>query len=529
MGEPGDIKGSDDYRAYQAKMIEKNQLSVYVGRMNPNLLFICTDEQSFNTLGSYGNMIIDTPHLDALAERSVRFENTYVTQPVCTASRSTLMTGRYPHSTGCTENNIALDPDEACFPELLGKDSGHVFGSIGKWHLGDEVFRRHGFEEWVSIEDGYRKYYSPERDGRTRSDYFHFLLENGYTPDVKSDDGIGVFSRPFAARLPEELTKAHFVADRSIDFIRRYQDSSFVLFSQFLEPHMPFFGPRDDQYNADAVPLPESFDDDLEDLPLKIRLFHRSYRERGHSGLELKEPKGWREIISRYWGLVSMVDTQVGRILDALRASNAADNTIVVFTSDHGDMMGAHGLLGKCVMFEEAIRVPLLIEMPQGLREKYSNIPNVESRPISQVDLIPTLLELLGGDVPESLDGSSLFYGNQERDVMIEWNGMNSGFGDVVGDTEIMPEWREYADDLTIKVALDDPVRTIVTPDKLKYSWSHRREDTLFDLENDPHELVNLVTKGGMVRGNGIETVVEELRNRIETSQVKTLDPVVYG
>ncbi len=496
--------------------------------MVPSLLFISTDEQSFRTLGSYGNNLIETPNIDRLAEKSIRFENAYVTQPVCTASRSTLLTGRFPHSTGCTENNIPIEPEEACFPELIGDGAGYTFGYIGKWHLGDEVFRQHGFDEWVSIEDGYGEYYRPGRDMSARSHYHHFLIEQGYSPDVETNDGIGRFSRPFAARLPEELTKARFVADQSIRFIEQHEESPFVLFSQFLEPHMPFFGPRDGQYDAGIIPLPAGFDDDLEDKPLKTRLFRRSYRERGHR-LPLKRREDWQELISRYWGLAGLVDTQVGRILEALENSNSANRTIVVFTSDHGDMMGAHGLLGKCVMFEEAVRVPLLIYVPPELDRDGLVPAGTESTPVSQVDLVPTLLELLGYKPPKSVDGYSLLVSDRARDILIEWNGMNSGFGDIVGDTKIMPEWREYADDLTIKVALDDPVRTIVTPDRIKYTWSHRGEDMLFDLNADPDELTNLICAGGKVRSVSVETLVQDLRRRIEELQVKTLDPVVYG
>ena len=128
-----------------------------------NLLFIYTDEQSFNTLAAYGNEQIEMPHLNRLAAASSVFEKAYVTQPVCTPSRSTLLTGLYPHTNGCTENNIPLQPTTACLPEMLAAGD-YATAHIGKWHLGDELFAQHGFAEWVSIEDGYNAYFSAGRD-----------------------------------------------------------------------------------------------------------------------------------------------------------------------------------------------------------------------------------------------------------------------------------------------------------------------------------------------------------------------------
>ncbi|MGM0494441.1 MAG: sulfatase family protein, partial [Armatimonadota bacterium] len=124
----------------------------------PNLLFLYTDEQAAKTMSAYGNDHIETPNLDRLADGSIVFENTYVTQPVCTPSRSSLLTGLYPHSSGCTANNVPLPQDVECLPELADF-SDYRTAHMGKWHLGDEIFAQHGFDEWVSIEDGYRQYY----------------------------------------------------------------------------------------------------------------------------------------------------------------------------------------------------------------------------------------------------------------------------------------------------------------------------------------------------------------------------------
>ncbi|MEK7995669.1 MAG: sulfatase-like hydrolase/transferase, partial [Planctomycetota bacterium] len=183
-------------------------------RDKPNLLFIWTDEQRADTMAAYGNNRIHTPNLNKLAAGSVVFKNAYVTQPVCTPNRSAVMTGLWPHTTGCTKNNVPLPAGVPCLPELLD-DADYRTAYMGKWHLGDELFAQHGFEEWVSIEDGYGSGYSEGRDRNARSDYHHFLIEHGYQPD-----GGGKFSRAFAARRPIEHCKPKFLEVRACDFLR---------------------------------------------------------------------------------------------------------------------------------------------------------------------------------------------------------------------------------------------------------------------------------------------------------------------
>ncbi len=218
----------------------------------PNLLFIWTDEQRADTLAAYGNSNIHAPALNKLAEESVIFEKAYVSQPVCTPSRSTVMTGLWPHSSGCTANNILLPEDTPCLPELVD-DPDYRTAYIGKWHLGDEIFAQHGFEEWVSIEY-YSAHYREGRDPSKRPDYHNFLLEQGYEPDSKGTH----FSRDFATRRPIEHCKPKFLELKACDFLRRHRNEPFMLYVNFLEPHMPFFGPLDDEHDPAIVDLPES-------------------------------------------------------------------------------------------------------------------------------------------------------------------------------------------------------------------------------------------------------------------------------
>ena len=249
----------------------------------PNLLFIFTDEQRYDTLAAYGNTHLAMPNLNRLAQESIVFDRTYVTQSVCTPSRASLLTGLYPHSHGLTENNLQLSEDIPCLPEMMDT-SNYAVSYHGKWHLGDEIFAQHGFEEFISVEDAYSSYYSPGRDRSKRSNYHQFLVKNGYRPANGT-----LFGREEAARLPEEFGKPAFLAQTASRFIREHQKQPFILYVNFLEPHMPFTSPRDNQYDPKRVQLPENFNDiPNAENPLKTRLFQKTYYERG-LGLPLRE------------------------------------------------------------------------------------------------------------------------------------------------------------------------------------------------------------------------------------------------
>jgi arylsulfatase A-like enzyme len=484
--------------------------------LKPNLLFLYTDEQAVGTMAAYGNNRIQTPNMDRLASQGVVFERAYVSQPVCTPSRSTILTGLYPHTNGCTQNNIRLGEEVLCLPEL-GDFSDYHAAHFGKWHLGDELFAQHNFAEWVSIEDGYIMSYGPGRDPKANCSYYHWLLQQGFTPNT-STAGIRCFDRGFCARLPEQFSKPAFLAQEASRFIRENKDCPFILYVNFLEPHPPFFGPRDGQYNPDEVPLPPNFQDvPGPEQPLKVRLLREFYRgDEGAHGSPLPSEADWRRLIARYWGLCSQVDAYMGRILDTLVEYGLESNTVVVFTSDHGDMMGSHRLVGKCVQYEEAVRVPLVIRSPW-----LKGAPRRVATPVSQVDLVPTLLDQLGQPIPSHLQGRSWlpylegggpFPG---EDVFIEWNGPDSGIeitAQHAAKLGISPE--------AAQSALWDPVRTIVSPEGWKLNCSPLGEHELYNLQEAPFETRNLI------RDPSTRSLVRSLYERIISWQERVNDPV---
>jgi len=481
----------------------------------PNLLFLFTDEQRADTMGAYGNTRIRTPNLDRLAGQSTIFERAYAAQPVCTPSRATILTGLYPHTCGCTANNVPLPADVACLPEMIS-DGDYATGYHGKWHLGDEIFAQHGFDDWVSIEDMYRKHYSAARDTSARSSYHHSLIEKGFRPDSGE-----VFARTETARLDEEFSKPAFLARTASRFIRQNRHRPFILFVNFLEPHMPLFGPRDGQYDPADVDLPANFSAGVtESQPLKARLLQRHYYERGSSGLPLKTEDHWRRAIANYWGLCSLVDTHVGEILKALADCDLWRNTIIVYTSDHGDMMGSHRLIAKSLMFEEAVRVPLLMRLPgQATGRRVA-------APVSQVDLVPTLLDLMEQKVPSHLQGKSLrgmLTGDgrtAREDVCIEWNGPDSGIKRFASNGEYPDFLAEIATRRQFVDAIKDPVRTVITAAGWKFNCSQAGEHELYNLNDDPLETANLAG------ASESRLIMKELGKALRRWQVRTADTV---
>lgn len=486
----------------------------------PNVLFLWTDEQKPDTMSVYGNPRIHTPNLNTLAGESAVFKRTYCTQPVCTPARASVLTGFWPHQTGCLHNNIPLPEDMKTFPEILD-DPDYATGYMGKWHLGDEVFAQHGFQEWVAIEDGYIPYYSEGRSHDARSAYHQWLQDLGYAPDRPS----GIFSREFAARLPFDHCKPEFLANQACDFLRRHRGEPFVLHVNYLEPHMPFFGPLDDKHAPHEVPLPASLDDPLDESePLRNRIFRQWYYLNGWDGEPLRTRADWQRMIAKYWGLVAQVDHSAGRILQTLEDLGLAENTIVVYTSDHGDMMGAHRLFTKTFSHEESSRVPLLIRYPRKSRRQI-----VVEDPVSQIDLNHTLLDMMGSlnvdfggpgkSLAPKIEGASHPPGN----VFVQWNRFFQNLEARCRPEALEPfqTWlRETASQEEIGRAMRSQWRAVVSPDGWKLSLAQGDKSQLYHLREDPHECTNLFEH------KEYAGVIARLRSDIHAWQESVGDPV---
>ena len=451
----------------------------------PNLILFLPDQQRADTLACYGGVKVHAPNLNKLASESVIFERTYVTHPVCTPSRSSLMTGTWPHINGCTHNSVPLDRRFRVFPELM-QDTDYRTAYIGKWHLGEDgpayaeasagKPARHGFEHYIST-DGH-------------GDYSNFLISKGIAPDKPN----GRFSEVAISNLPIELSRPKFLEKHACDFIEKHQRDPFILVVAFVEPHSPYNGPLNDANPLNEVTLDATATlPEHEDIPLRYRLMREwqqaeALLDRERLPMQLFfgiTPDEYRGIKQRYLGLVTLVDQSIGAILGCLERCGLRDDTVVVHTSDHGDSLGAHHLFGKETMFEEATRVPWLIRMPGQAGQK------MISHPVSHIDFVPTLLDLLGQSNHPQCAGKSLLPLINDatalpNNVFLEW---------APNRTKVKKDSR-LARRRMIKRAVEESTRALVSPDGWKLCLRDKDLNELYNLRDDPLETRNLYADG---------------------------------
>ena len=466
-----------------------------------NLIVFLPDQQRADTLEVYGNAKVHAPHLNKLAAESVVFKRAYVTQPVCSPSRTSLLTGTWPHTTGCTNNGFAPDRRIKFLPQLL-QNSDYRCAYIGKWHLGEPGPTKRGFHEFVSVE--------------RVSDYSRFLISKGLKPDHET----GGFTALTVSNLPLELSQPKFLERHACEFIQRNRDKPFLLVISFVEPHSPYNGPFNDEHATEEIDVDPSANVPLsDDTPLRYRLTHEwqraratndpSGRIRAHNfGLTIED---YRALKQKYFGLITLVDQSIGAILSMLESAGLRDQTIIAHTSDHGDLLGAHQLFGKGVMFEQATRVPCFFRAPQLP-------PRIVDQAISHIDFVPTLLELLGAPRTDQCAGKSrapLLHGESmpPEPVFIEWSPYKRFEKRIKKDTTLAPPEK-------VKDAALESTRAIVTPDGLKLCLRDRDLNELYDLNADPQETRNLYYTGEQ------REIISRCRDEIERWQKSTGDKV---
>jgi arylsulfatase A-like enzyme len=437
----------------------------------PNLIFFLPDQQRADTIACYGGRKVHAPNLNKLAAESVVFERAYVTHPVCTSSRSSLMTGTWPHINGCTRNSVPLDRRFRSFAEMID-DKDYRTAYLGKWHLGDDGPARRGFHQWISTEG--------------RGDYTAFLLSMGVTPDMTD----GAFSELAISNLPVELSRPKFLEKHACEFIEKNFCDPFILVVAFVEPHSPYNGPLNDEHPLSEIDLdPTATLPESDNIPLRYRLMREWQQARAildrqrlpHQFFFGITPEEYRSIKQRYLGLVTLVDQSIGSILGCLERFGLSDNTVVVHTSDHGDSLGAHHLFAKEMMFEEAVRVPFLIRLPGQKRGKL--VP----QPVSHIDLVPTLLDLLGQPKHPQCAGRSLQpvihdEALPSENTFIEW----------APNRTKVKKGTSLASRRMIKRAIDESTRTVVSPDGWKLCLRDKDLKELYNLIDDPLETRNL-------------------------------------
>ncbi|MEA2068069.1 MAG: sulfatase-like hydrolase/transferase [Verrucomicrobiota bacterium] len=385
----------------------------------PNILFIMTDQQQAETLGCLNHPVVKTPNMDRIAERGVNFTRTYCASPVCGPSRASMFCGLYPAASGVTQNHMRHREDTLLLPEALRRAGYYTF-MAGKLHLAP-IDDAHGFDEKRLHDAGYNIY---REDEPIHSEYVQWLANRISGGDINevvrrfNADEDCLETDPFRFIMgsdwrPEALHSNMWVTERTLDFLRKRKEMPFFAFTSYFGPHQPMMPPEPwaSMYSPDDIELPPEFFTATNDKPLATDKKSTSPIHR--KGLTERQ---YREALAAYYGQVSMIDHGIGRILDELEAQGLADDTIIIFTSDHGDHAGQFGLFFKSTMYENAVRVPLLVSNPWKPGSKGWKCGKL----VNNLDLYATLLECAGVEAPPTASRSLVPLLENPRNP--EWN-----------------------------------------------------------------------------------------------------------
>ncbi|HEV2126505.1 MAG TPA: sulfatase-like hydrolase/transferase, partial [Chloroflexota bacterium] len=467
-----------------------------MSRRQPNILLFITDQQRWDTLGYTGRTACRTPNLDRLAREGVAFDRCITPDPICSPARAALFTGRYPHATGVGHNR-EIPLERPTLPEAF-RDTGYHVAYSGKWHLGrgrgaaalDGWLgeRGQGYKQWMA-EHGFLDTYPYGTDAFRYTTPSARGIPAGESPTgstAGSTAQLGMQSVSSPRTAPQEgLTEwlhESWVVNRTLEYLEtRPKDQPFFHVCSVIGPHPIFVIPEPyySLYDPARVPEPANFADLMEDKPAfqSRSIWHQAAKAHG------SDWDAWRKSMAVYWGFVTMIDELLGRVLLRLESLGLADDTIVVFTSDHGEQMGSHGLFQKSCMYEESLRVPLIVRAP-----KMAAGGRRIDAPVSLADLAPTLMALTGisesGEALLETQGRHLSgWLTDARSIPPE----NSGASDDPASGAVFSEYKPYgsAEQMT-------DIRCIVGP-RYKYAWNRDDRDELYDTWCDPAELHNRV------------------------------------
>lgn len=428
----------------------------------PNVIIIITDQENSNTLSCYGSTL-KTPNIDKLASDGIKFNKHYVTSPLCVPSRASIWTSLYPHQLGIMNadtkstdqvhvnddgREIGIPVDAITIADLANKN-GYETAYFGKWHLGRENTPQHGFQ------------------------IFRTELRGSYEQRIEEENKVK-FTKG-SSRLDQQglesfdLQEDTIMTNYAIDYLRRMQNSNnpFFMVLSMRFPHDPYTGPFNDLIDYNSIKISENVWDNLERKPISQTrgvcrdIFVNEIGVKKNIEAENK----LRKIYARYLGLMHLVDLNVGRLMEELNSLKMNGETIVVFTSDHGDMMGSHGMFFKGLfMYDEVTRVPLIIKwtghIPSG---------NEVNTLTSMIDITPTLLDLMQIPKPLTMMGESM---RQLWDY--SHNIRNAVF------LELFESYGEWG-----------PIFSVRT-ENYKYNWYIGDNDELYFIKEDPYEIKNL-------------------------------------
>ena len=383
----------------------------------PNILWYCSDQQRYDTIHCLGNTQINTPNIDTLVSNGTAFTRAYTQSPICTPSRATFLTGRYPATHHVHRNGAEYFPPNEVLISKTFADLGYDCGLVGKLHLSRAKDRVE-----LRPDDGYRMFewsHHPRPDWSEGHDYARWLVED------KNVDPAELYrdhrQLAYGAGIPYEYHQTTWCTEKSMEFIREERDGSWFLSVNPFAPHPPFDPPADflKRYNPEELPYPIFEKSDIEHQrrfkgidqqtenavdPLNLPKNESSVTSRGDTASEPPSSYDPRVVKACYYAMIEHIDHEIGRVMEVLEETGQADNTIIIYTSDHGDLLGDHGLLYKgCRFYEGLVHVPLIISWP----ERWRGIKNSEAL-VELVDLPPTILQAVGEKIPEYMQGQSL-------------------------------------------------------------------------------------------------------------------------
>ncbi len=431
---------------------------------NKQVILIMTDTQRKDMLGCYSdNLDMGTPYLDSLAAEGIRFERAYTCQPVCGPARSSIFTGTYPHTNGMLGNSMSLNQLTKTIGQRLSAE-GIETAYIGKWHLDGGDYFGNGIcpEGW-------------------NADYWYDM--RNYLDNMGNDDRYKSrqFDSALIKNIPEEFTFAYGCSNRAVEFIKKNKNKDYLLVVSYDEPHHPYLAPQKyyENFKNCSHINNGNLADTLDNKPEHIKVWSA----------------GEGEIDSSAYGLMgcnSYVDSEIGRVLEA--AEKFSDEAMLIYTSDHGDALGAHGITNKGpAMYEEITNIPFIIKWKDIIEKNL-----VLKHPVSHIDIVPTILGVFGLPVPECLEGKSL------------------------SETLINPEEKanEYVFIEFTRYEIDhdgfggyQPIRA-VTDGRYKLVVNLLTTDELYDNENDPGEMKNqIINKNYMEIRNKLHDVLLKWMN----------------
>ena len=433
----------------------------------PNLLVIMTDEHNFRTLGCYRDLMpdeeayvwgeglkVETPYIDFLAKEGVLFSKFYSVVPVCSPSRGSFVSGLYPQHTGVPRNDAPMRDDVITFAQVL-KESGYETGYAGKWHLDGA-----GKPQWAPE----RKFGFTDNRYMFNRGHWKKLVDTPQGPDIGAKNSRG--EPGYGLRGADEKSfVTDFLTDKTLQFIEKNKDSPFCYMVSYPDPHGPdkVRPPYDTLYKNLLFRAPKTFNKPDEGLP--------SWATK-QENVDIDQ--------SQYFGMVKCLDDNIGRLINALREKKLLENTIIIFTSDHGDLRAEHHRQNKGVPLEASVKVPFIVYAP-ALKQRGKTVNNA----FNSVDFAPTILNLMGLKNGHKMEGAN--------------------FSELILNPNQQSDWQNFT---VVKSSNKSAKWIAAVTSKYKLVLSENDPPWLLDLETNPEETVNYIDER--------KEVVRDLANRLK-------------